>query len=676
MPEAAPEEKLVTAPPEAPDAEMRKPTRYLPGLTWRVFGLFVGLTAIIVVWTEYSVLVVNSTSFNSLAPSITSVFALAIVAGLLNPLLKALKRRFALASREVACLYCMLMVASPVASIGMVHFMLPSMISVRYFASDENKWDSLFLQHLPEWYGPTGETEVTHFWESSPTATVPWGPWVQPLVFWSILTLSLYFAMLCINTIIRKQWIESERLTFPLVYLPLEMSREEPGRAFNSFFRNPLMWVGFVVAIIPQALAGLHVYYPQMPNVPVKSYPLQSYFRSMGAPWSAIGTFRLAFYPCMIGFSYLLTTEVSLSGWVFYLLAKAERILGGAGGWTGRGQAEGFAGFPFEEQQGLGAWLVLIGLGVWIGREHFLGVLRGAFGPGGRARQPEEPMSYRAACIGLIIAIAVLCFWANRAGLSLLAGLPFFLLLFANISALTRIRAEAGLGCISGPMMVQDFMYSLAGTSTFGAKNMTILESFRWFSREFRGAPTIMPCQLEALKIGDVAKIRGRDIAIGILIAIVITMVMGEIATLKVIYRQGGVTMNNWRFRDVPHTPYVRLAGLLQNPKPTDWLSLGFVGVGAVVMSILTYMRIRFVWWPLHPIGFALAFTKRSVHWIWSPMLFAWLIKTSVIRYGGFKMYRTLLPFFLGLILGDYFIGAVFGVAGALVPRPGYCVFP
>ncbi|MFQ5810013.1 MAG: DUF6785 family protein [Armatimonadota bacterium] len=675
MPEAAPD-RLPTEAREAAEAEIRKPTRYLPGFTWRVFGLFVVLTAIIVIWTEYSVLVVNSTSFNSLAPSITSVFALAVVAGLLNPILKAISRRYGLASRELACLYCMLMVASPVASIGMVHFMLPSMVSARYFASDENKWDSLFLQHIPEWYGPTGEREVTHFWESSPTASVPWPVWVAPLVFWSVLGLSLYFAMLCINVIIRKQWIENERLTFPLVYLPLEMAREEPARLFNAFFRNPLMWIGFVIAIIPQTMAGLHVYFPTMPEVPVKSYPLHPYFRSMGQPWASIGTFRLAFYPCMIGFSYLLTTEVSLSGWVFYLLAKAERIIGGAGGWTGRGQAEGFAGFPFEEQQGLGAWLVLIGLGIWIGREHVIGVLRGAFAPGAATRGPGDPLSYRAACIGFIAGLVVLLLWANTAGLSLLAAVPFFLLLFTNMSALTRIRAEAGLGCISGPMMVQDFMYSIVGTSAFGPRNLTVLESFRWFSREMRGAPTIMPCQLEALKIGHEAKIRGRDLAIGILVAIVITMVMGQVATLKVIYRQGGVTMNNWRFLDVPRTPFVRLAALLGNPKPTDWLSLSFVGIGGVIMSILTYLRIRFVWWPLHPIGFALAFTKRSVHWIWSPLLFAWLIKTSVIRYGGYKLYRTLLPFFLGLILGDFFIGGVFGIAGALVPRPGYCVFP
>jgi hypothetical protein len=126
----------------------------------------------------------------------------------------------------------------------------------------------------------------------------------------------------------------------------------------------------------------------------------------------------------------------------------------------------------------------------------------------------------------------------------------------------------------------------------------------------------------------------------------------------------------------MPKTPFIQLAKLLTSPKSTDWLPLGFVGIGAVLMAAFTFMRMRFTWWPLHPVGFALGFTKRSVHWIWFPMFLSWAIKSAVIRYGGYKLYRTLLPFFLGLILGDFLIGAVFGVAGALVPKPGYCVFP
>ncbi|MFQ6099467.1 MAG: DUF6785 family protein, partial [Armatimonadota bacterium] len=290
-----------------------------PALTWRVGLLFSVLTAIIVVWVEYSVLVVNSTSFNSLMPSITSVFTLAVVCGLLNPVMKVIGSRLALRSREVALLYCMLMVASPVMSIGLAHFLLPTMVSARYFASSENRWDTLFLQYVPKWFGPTDEWIIKNFWEAT-GAGVPWLHWAKPLALWSVLALALYWVFLCLNTILRRQWIERERLTFPLVYLPLEMVREEAGRAYNSFFRNRLTWIAFVMPIIAQSLPGLHVYYPQVPDLKVKSVPLRPYLTS--PPWNAVGHFQLAFYPCMIGFSYLLTTEVSFSCWFFYLLTK------------------------------------------------------------------------------------------------------------------------------------------------------------------------------------------------------------------------------------------------------------------------------------------------------------------------------------------------------------------
>ena len=134
--------------------------------------------------------------------------------------------------------------------------------------------------------------------------------------------------------------------------------------------------------------------------------------------------------------------------------------------------------------------------------------------------------------------------------------------------------------------------------------------------------------------------------------------------------------INAFRFLEVPVTPYKRLASWLGARQEVQWLPLGFSGVGALFMAFLTYMRIHTTWWPFHPVGFAATMTKRTVHWTWFPNLVAWLLKTLILRYGGFGLYRKLLPFFLGLILGDFFIGGVFGVAGALVPRPGYCVFP
>ena len=457
-----------------------------------------------------------------------------------------------------------------------------------------------------------------------------------------------------------------------------EITREEEAptgrlRLVNSFLRNPLTWVGFVLAIIPQTFAGLHVYYPQIPTVRIKAVPLGQHFRD--PPWNAIGTFNLHMYPCLIGFGYLLTTEVAFSVWFFYLFGKAERILGKAIGWTGVARG-GMSAFPFEEHQGIGAWLVLIIFGLWIGRRYYSDVFRAAFGNAVSWISREEAATYRLAIIGAIAGLIVMTVFAAHIGLSGIVAVLFFAVYFIFAMALARIRAEAGLGCISGPLTLQDFFVTAAGSEALGARNLTAMQHFYWHTVEFRGAATLMPCQLESFKMGDETKISPREMTAGISFAILFTVVVATYVTMNVIYRHGGVTLNHWRFLDVPVAPYKRLASWLASPTQTDWLSLLFTLVGAASMAFLTHMRINHVWWPFHPIGFAITMTKRTVHWTWFPAMIAWALKSSILRYGGFKLYRTFLPFFLGLVLGDFFIGGVFGVAGGLIPKAGYCVFP
>ncbi len=661
--------ELSTALPAPAEPEL--PARLTRALTAKVVAVYLLLMTVIIVWTEYSVLVVDSTSFNSLAPSITSVFALAAVVLAVNPVLRAFRRGWELSGQQLVMLYSMLMVSSPVSSIGLVHFLLPTMIARPYFAEPENRWDDLFGHFVPKWAGPTDEEVVKGFWESS-VAGVPWGAWVTPLAAWAVFVIALYFTMACLNTIIREQWIQRERLTFPLVYLPLELTREpQAGRLVNAFLRNPLTWIGFVLAIIPQTIAGLHVYYPSVPELKVKAFPLRPFLRE--PPWNAVGTFNLAFYPCMIGFSFLLTTEVSFSVWFFYLLTKVERIFGRAVG------LEGFATmgqFPFEAHQSFGAWLVLILFGLWIGRAYFADVLRQVWRGRGQERRPDQPMSYRTAAIGALVGLGVMATWANQLGMAWWLATLFFSVLFILLLGLTRIRAEAGLGCITGPLPLQDYLAGILGTHFIGASNLTAMQHFEWFSREFRGAGTVMPCQLEAFKMADSRRLRGRELLGGLTLAVLFTMVVATFFTMRVAYLHGGVTLNNWRFLDVPVTPFRKLASWIGSGQERDWPGIAAILVGVVTMIGLTYMRISHVWWPWHPVGYALSFSTRTVHWIWFPAFLGWIFKVVLIKYGGLNLYRKVLPFFLGLILGDFFIGGVFGVAGALIPRPGYCVFP
>lgn len=62
------------------------------------------------------------------------------------------------------------------------------------------------------------------------------------------------------------------------------------------------------------------------------------------------------------------------------------------------------------------------------------------------------------------------------------------------------------------------------------------------------------------------------------------------------------------------NTPYPRwgaevwfyLQDWLRNPTEVDYIHMALMGLGVVVASFLAFMRARFVWWPLHPMGYAL----------------------------------------------------------------------
>jgi hypothetical protein len=71
----------------------------------------------------------------------------------------------------------------------------------------------------------------------------------------------------------------------------------------------------------------------------------------------------------------------------------------------------------------------------------------------------------------------------------------------------------------------------------------------------------------------------------------------------------------------------------------------------------------RFFWWPFHPAGYAIT-TSWGMNIIWSCLFFSWLIKSVILKYGGLKIHRQAIPFFLGLILGEFTVGSLWTIIG------------
>jgi hypothetical protein len=106
---------------------------------------------------------------------------------------------------------------------------------------------------------------------------------------------------------------------------------------------------------------------------------------------------------------------------------------------------------------------------------------------------------------------------------------------------------------------------------------------------------------------------------------------------------------------------------------PNPW-TMGYAGFGALVMGLLIFCYYRFPWWPLHPLGYLVAYSA-GMKILWFPFFIGWLANHLVLHYGGTRLFNRVRFLFVGLILGDFLMGGVYAVLGMMTGQ-SYAVFP
>lgn len=85
----------------------------------------------------------------------------------------------------------------------------------------------------------------------------------------------------------------------------------------------------------------------------------------------------------------------------------------------------------------------------------------------------------------------------------------------------------------------------------------------------------------------------------------------------------------------------------------------------------LAAMR-RFLWWPIHPVAYPLILLDYTVRMLWINFIIAWLVKWVALKYGGLRSYRSIIPLFTGLLLGEFIIGGAWSLVGIIFNVPVY----
>lgn len=562
---------------------------------------------------------------------------------------------------ELLTIYAMLLFAALISTAGTDNFFLTTSPTLFYFSSRENQWAELFYHYVPGhfapgWDGRTYQREVIEpfFTGGVPFNAIPWHAWAVMLLAWSVLLLLAYSTLFFISLLLRRQWIENEALSFPLVQLPLQMVEAGDGPLMGQgFWKNQTMWGGFALAGTFHLLRGLNYYWPDFPAI--GAFQGNAFLiRFTEQPWKAVGVVDIQFFFGAIGIAYLLTRELSFSFWFFFLLLKAQYVLATVMGYPPASlPRDTYLGNPvFITLQSTGGWLMMGALLLWSARGHFQRMGRAAL----RNEHLEgEPFSARFVLAGLILSASGIMAWCLYSGINPTAVAAFFGLYVLVSIILARLVVEGGY---LFPQMtfapLETLTNSVLGSGLIGASSLTKLSFMQpMLFADMRS--NLLPGFLHTLKIAHDLRLDRRNtrrLLAAVAAAIVLSMLVSTVVSLSCIYKAGGLTGYTWFTQDGPKDVFKGTANMLRSQPGVQYTNWLWMGGGAGVVWLLTLARARFLWFPLHPLAFIVA-SGFPITQLWPSFFAGWLTKTLLLKYGGNDAVTRARPFMIGLILGN-----------------------
>ncbi len=557
-----------------------------------------------------------------------------------NGLLLRVAPRFVFSRGEILTIYIMLVVASALGGHDQLQILFTTITWVFRNATPENGWADELIPHIPTHLvmSEPAALEKLYMGDTSIYTTGVVRPWLAPLGWWTVFAGVFVWTLYCLMSIFRKQW-DRERLNYPIAEAPLEVSAPN-----TVLFRSSLFWVAFGLAATIQFIRLAHNIWPYMPtlNIGVHNYVFK------GMPLSAAGAIPISSYPFSYGMAYLLPLQLAFSVWFFFFFARLEMILAAMMGFTQ------WRGFPYIQQQGVGAYLGIALFVVWAARDHLKRVWQGAIGGAGRADDEDEPLPSGVAVWGFLAGVVVLIGFSITAGMSALGAIAFFAIFLTTVLTITRIRAELGLPTIELYQVgADDVLQNITGGAAWAKKDLAVMSLYFWLVRTHRQLP--MPVHGDMMRIGEQSGIKLRGLSGVILAASLVAIIAAFWAHLHVVYQTGYESAKftgpaGWAFGN---DPWRKLDSWIANPREPQYGATGAYLYGVVFTLLLAVMRTQFVWWPFHPVGY-LASGSFGLFRMWLPIFLTWLIKSLLLRYGGLSAYRTARPFFFGLIFGEF----------------------
>jgi len=457
---------------------------------------------------------------------------------LLNLFVRRFRPCWSLSPAELLALFaCLLVTGSiPGQEFG-IHFYL-NLLAFLWHSRPDTPFAETILPHLDPKFLPGhrwNDPAVYLAYQGLPEGVaIPWRDWLLPLCLWTPYFLLLYGTLMLTAGLFARRWEDEERLLYPLAQVPAAFADAQQSA---SLLRHPLFWLGFVAPCVLWSFRGLHQYFPAFPDLNLQ--PTTGTLFSAG-PATVFNDVPIEVRTDMIGLAYLLPLEVSLSGWLFYLLRRLQ--------WMGRiylGVTTGHA--EFFTFQTMGAYAALALLLLWRNRT-FLRHLVKSWGQSFPS-SANPPLPPRWLLLGFLFGWVGLMVWCRFFGLAFPWGLVLLGSWFLGALVVARIIAEAGLFIygipLSPPGTLNQVLFSAFGIDRIGVGNAVKMLAISWC--QIRSSATnVLPNFFYAYKLGAVGGVNRTQLTGLLMTAVAISFVTTHLTNLSVIYRFGVGKLSSW----------------------------------------------------------------------------------------------------------------------------------
>ncbi len=520
-----------------------------------------------------------------------------------------------------------------------------------------------------------------------------WERWKGPLRWWVPLLLLVMLVQVFLAALLRRQWCDHEKLMFPHaeVIRSLVAGEQLGGRA-RRILSSRALWIGLGISMVLFTFQGLNAYFPAVPAPDLHAISLKTFLTER--PWKAMNQ-SLNIQPYILGISYLLTCEVSMSIWFFAIVNQALRVAASAWGLP-RTEAWALHGeWPNSDALYTGAMFVFVLWLLWGGRRHIWYVLRRGLGliPPDKLER-REPMSYPVAFWGFWLSLAGILLWCVLVGLQLWIMAVIFGIYLILVVLVCRVVSEAGVMTAAlgvwpfYPHFVFCHLFGFGHSGTFGkmiaykdswltpggageaklvpatVRNYGVF-SFIWPSMLF--SLQLTPFVLAGFKLTETEPRRKRLLTALMLVGLLAATFIFLHGVLNVAFERGANDIKHTGSHGFHHYSWVFNNWLLRDivSRERMWTPDGFrlsmMGIGGGGMFLLLVLRSSFYWWPLHPIGLAAVGAESG---LWFCFLLGWIFKRAALSYGGGEFSQKLNPFFYGLIIGQLVMAAFWAIVG------------